>query len=73
MDNETKLSEEQINSIKQELSEKKTDLDLNEFMAKHLNDKQKQAVMNIASDPEKLKAIMNSPIAKKLMEKFSKE
>lgn len=73
MDNETKLSEEQINSIKQELSKKKGDVDLNEFMAKHLNDKQKQAVMNIAADPEKLKAIMNSPIAKKLMEKFSKE
>lgn len=73
MDNETKLSGEQINSIKQELSEKNGDIDLNEFMSKHLNDKQKQAVMNIASDPEKLQAIMNSPIAKKLMEKFSKE
>lgn len=73
MDNETKLSSQQINSIKEELTAKKGDVDLNEFMAKHLNEKQQQAVMNIASDPEKLKAIMNSPIAKKLMEKFSKE
>lgn len=71
MDNETKLSKEQINSIKEELASKKEDININDFMAKHLNEKQRQAVSNIVSDPEKMRALMNSPFAKKFMERFN--
>ncbi len=71
MDNETKLSKEQINSIKEELSEKKENIDINDFMNRHLNEKQQEAFSALLSDPERLRAIMNSPLAQKLMEKFT--
>ena len=71
MDNETKLSKEQINSIRQELNGKKENIDINDFMERHLNDKQKQAFSSVISDPERLKAIINSPFAKKMLERFA--
>lgn len=73
MDNETKLSKEQINSIRQELSEKKENINIGDFMNRHLNEKQKEAFSSLLSDPERMKAIMNSPFAQKLMEKFSNQ
>lgn len=73
MDNETKLSKEQLNSIKQELSDKKENININDFMNRHLNQKQKEAFSSLLSDPERLKAIMNSPFAQKLMEKLSNQ
>ncbi len=73
MDNEAKLSKEQINSIKQELSDKKENININDFMNRHLNEKQKEAFSSLLSDPERLKAIMNSPFAQKLMEKLSNQ
>jgi len=59
MDNETKLSSEQINSIKDALSDKDNPKDIEQIMEKHLNDKQRQAVKTILSDEKKLKSILN--------------
>lgn len=72
MDNETKLSKEQINSIRQELSKRDENINLSEFMDRHLNEKQKAAFSSVINDPEKMKALMNSPFAQKLMERFNK-
>lgn len=73
MDNETKLSAEQINSIKKELEEGNERINVTEFMQKHLNSSQIQALSSFMSDPEKMKNLMESPIAKRFMEKFRKE
>ncbi len=74
MDNETKLSSEQIKSITEDyISKEGGNVDLNEFMNKHLNDKQKEAVKQIVSNPEKLKAILSSPIAQKMINQLSKK
>lgn len=72
MDNETKLSAEQINSIKDALSDKKDPKDIDHIMETHLNDKQRQAVKSFLSDEKKLKALLNSPFAKAFMEKYGK-
>lgn len=72
MDNETKLTKEQINSIKQELSEKKGDINPGEFMNRHLSEKQREAFNSVINDPEKMKSLLNSPLAQKLMERFNK-
>ena len=70
MDNETKLSSEQINSIKEALAGKEKPADIESVMDKHLNENQKQAVRSFLSDPQKLQALMNSPFAKAFMEKY---
>lgn len=70
MDNETKLSSEQINSIKDALSDEKEPKDIEKIMEKHLNEKQRQAVKSFLSDEKKLKALLNSPFAKAFMEKY---
>lgn len=64
MDNETKLSSEKINSIIKEVSEGKTDPE--ELMKKHLDEKSRERFRSILSDPQKMKSIMESPLAKKL-------
>ena len=70
MDNETKLSSEQINSIKEALSDDKSTENVEQIMEKHLNEKQRQAVKSFLSDEKKLKALLNSPFAKAFMEKY---
>ncbi len=70
MDNETKLSSEQINSIKDVLSDKKEPKDIEKIMETHLNEKQRQAVKSFLSDEKKLQALLNSPFAKAFMEKY---
>lgn len=71
MDNETKLSPDQINSIKDELSGKKKPEDIEEIMKKHLNEKQRQTVKAFLSDEKKLQALLNSPFARAFFEKMS--
>lgn len=75
MDNDTKLSSEQLNSITQELIKDngKEKVDLNEFMDKHLNEKQRQAVAQVIENPERLKALLSSPIAQRLMKQLEKK
>lgn len=70
MDNETKLSPDQINSIKDALSDKSNPKDIESIMEKHLNEKQRQTVKSILSDEKKLQSILNSPFAKAFMEKY---
>ena len=70
MDNETKLSSQQINSIKQELSDKKDPKEIENIMEKHLTEKQRQAVKSFLSDEKKLQSLLNSPFAKAFMEKY---
>ncbi|MBQ7118243.1 MAG: hypothetical protein IJN88_08540 [Clostridia bacterium] len=70
MDNETKLSHEQINSIKDALADEKNPDNVEQIMEKHLNEKQRQAVKSFLSDEKKLKALLNSPFAKAFMEKY---
>ena len=70
MDNETKLSSEQINSIKDALSGQKNPQDIERIMEKHLNEKQRQTVKSFLSDEKKLKALLNSPFARAFMEKY---
>ena len=71
MDNETKLSTEQINSIKEALGDKTSPQDIETIMEKHLNGKQQQMVRAFLSDPKKLQSLLNSPFAKAFMEKFN--
>ncbi len=70
MDNETKLSPEQINSIKDALSDKNDPEDIEQIMNKHLNEKQRQAVKSFLSDEKKIQALLKSPFAKAFMEKY---
>ena len=70
MDNETKHSSEQINSIKEALSDEKDPKTVEQIMEKHLNEKQRQAVKSFLSDEKKLNALLNSPFAKAFMEKY---
>ncbi len=69
MDKQTKLSEEQINSIKNEMKNvdisEKTDTE--EFIKKHLNEEQAQKVRGILNDPEKLKSVLSSPMAQRFL------
>lgn len=70
MDKQTKLSEEQINSIKKEIENVdingKTDTD--EFIKKHLNEEQANKVRDILNNPEKLKSVLSSPMAQRFLE-----
>lgn len=71
MDNDAKLSKEQIENMKDEL--KKTSLDqsgLNNFLQKYLDREQSEKVKKVLSNPEKLREILSSPLAKNFMENY---
>lgn len=71
MQNETKLSAEMINSLFQLMKKGKDGQDsVKSILNQSLNDKQKNAVNQILSDPQKLKQLLSSPQAKELLEKF---
>lgn len=69
MDNETKLSSEQINSIMAEAKKQSVEGKVNaeELMKKHLNEEQAEKVRSILKDPEKLRQLLQSPMAQKFM------
>lgn len=75
MDNGTKISKEQIENMKTELeSVKKENGDINSFLQKYLDREQGERVKRVLSDPQKIKEILSSPLAKSFMEKYeSKE
>lgn len=75
MDNETKLSSQQINSIINEAknADIKNKEDADAFIKKHLDQGQAEKVKSVLGDPEKMKKLMESPFAKKLMESFLKK
>lgn len=69
MDNGTNLSKEQINSIMnkaRELSYEGKSLD-STLLSEHLTASQSEKLKSVLSDPEKLREVMNSPIAKRIM------
>lgn len=71
MQNETKLSAEMINSLFHLMKKGKDGQDsVKSILNQSLNDKQKNAVNQILSDPQKLKQLLSSPQAKELLEKF---
>ncbi|MDD6012480.1 MAG: hypothetical protein PUC33_06505 [Oscillospiraceae bacterium] len=74
MANETNLSGDQINSIMNQMkNEQDSDGEkLDRLMRDNLSDDQRQAVMNIISDEERLRQILSSPVAKKFLERLAK-
>lgn len=75
MDNETKLSQQQIKSITDEVGGLSPDEKINAdaFIKEHLNESQAQKVKSILSDPQKLKELMQSPAAQKIMAMLRKD
>lgn len=75
MDNETKLSQEQIKGIMKEVGGLSADEKINTevFIKEHLNESQAQKVKSILSDPQKLKELMQSPAAQKIMAMLRKD
>lgn len=75
MDNSTKISKEQIETMKTELENTKNEGgDISDFLQKYLDREQGERVKKVLSDPHKIKEILSSPLAKNFMEKYgSKE
>lgn len=75
MDNSTKISKEQIETMKTELENTKNEGgDISAFLQKYLDREQGERVKKVLSDPQKIKEILSSPLAKNFMEKYgSKE
>lgn len=74
MENETKLSPQQLQSLLTLLQSKKSEegVDVNAFVNAHLTAEQAAAVQRLLQNPTLVKALLNSPQAKKLAEKFGK-
>ncbi len=70
MGNEINLSKEQINSLLGSLSGGTRD---SETLKKSLTPGQQEQLQKVMSDPEKIKAILTSPEAKKLLEMLRKK
>ena len=69
MDNGTKLSQEQINNIvtkAKELSSQGKVPD-GDFLKEQLGSAQSEQLRSLLNDPERLREIMNSPMAKRLL------
>ena len=69
MDNGTNLSKEQINGIldkARELSAEGKTPD-STFLKEHLTSSQSEKLKSVLNDPEKLREVMNSPIAKQIL------
>lgn len=69
MDNETKLSKQQINSIMSEAKKQSEqgNVDAESLIKKHLNEEQAKKVQSILKNPEMLQQILQSPFAQKFM------
>lgn len=74
MDNDTKLSKEQIENIKTELKNGSVDKNnITDFLKAYLDKDQNEKLKEVLADPQKIKNVLASPFAKSLMEKFRKE
>lgn len=73
MDNETKLSNEQISELFSFLkSDKKDEREsVDSFVKEHLSNEQAAALQNALKNPAMIKMLLSSPQAKKLIEKFN--
>lgn len=74
MDNETKLSPQQLQSLLAALRSEKSgeSVDINAFVNAHLTAEQAAAVQRLLQNPTLVKALLHSPQAKKMMEQFGK-
>ncbi|MCM1365302.1 MAG: hypothetical protein NC122_00135 [Faecalibacterium sp.] len=72
MDNDTKLSPEQIKNLLTNLksSDKDKTVDINDFASKNLNERQAQMLKNAMKNPKIISAMMSSPQIKQLIEKL---
>ncbi len=71
MDNSTKISNEQIENLKAELQKGDGNKSAEELMKKYLNREQTETIKKVLANPEKVREIMSSPLAKSFLEKFS--
>ncbi len=75
MDNGTNLSQQQINNIlskAKELSDEGKEPDIS-ALSDRLSPAQSEKIRGILNNPEKLREIMNSPMAKKIMGMLNSE
>ncbi len=75
MDNETKFSSSELDEKARELltGQRGEKTDANEFIEKHLDENQKRIVSQIMENPERVKALLNSSAARRLMEMLGKK
>ena len=73
MDNETKMTNEQINELflKAKEKEKGGVLNVSSFIDENLSPDDAQKLKNAMKDPKLIKSILSSPQAQKFFEKFS--
>ena len=74
MDNETKITNEQINSIMDDFnsSPKKDMNNLGDILSKHLTKEQSASLENFLQDRDKMERLLSSPIAKAFLQKYMK-
>lgn len=75
MDNETKLSKEQLEKLISDFKKSGSDdkVNVDEFAKKHLNERQAEALKRAMANPALLKSVLSSPQAKKIIEKLKGE
>ena len=73
MDNETKMTNEQINELFRKAKEKEKGgvLNVSSFIDENLSPEDSQKLKSAMKDPKLIKSILSSPQAQKFFEKFS--
>ena len=73
MDNETKMTNEQINELFRKAKEKEKGgvLNVSSFIDEKLSPEDAQKLKSAMKDPKLIKSILSSPQAQKFFEKFS--
>ena len=71
MDNETKMTNEQINELFRKAKEKGGVLNVSSFIDENLSPEDAQKLKSAMKDPKLIKSILSSPQAQKFFEKFS--
>ena len=73
MDNETKMTNEQINELFRKAKEKERGgvLNVSSFIDENLSPEDAQKLKSAMKDPKLIKSILSSPQAQKFFEKFS--
>ena len=75
MDNETKLTPEQIKKLLASLksNEKEKSVNVDDFISKNLNERQTEMLKSAMKNPKIISAMMSSPQVKQLLEKLKGE
>ena len=72
MDNDTKLSKEQIKNLVSDFNSGEN-VSADEFLKKHLNEKQRESIISALKNPEMLRQILSSQKAKDIMKTLEGE